>query len=77
MGRQCLMIPGPTPVPVGAALAGAQPMINHRGPEFGALLEEVTGGLKRVLMTAGTVLVFPAAGTGGMEAASVNLISPG
>ena len=64
-------------MPIGAALAGAQPMINHRGPEFGALLKEVTEGLKRVLKTDGTVLVFPAAGTGGMEAAAVNLVSPG
>ena len=77
MERQCLMIPGPTPVPVGAALAGAQPMINHRGPEFGALLSEVTGSLARVLVTHGTVLVFPASGTGGMEASAVNLVSPG
>lgn len=29
------------------------------------------------MMTAGTVLLFPAAGTGGMEAAAVNLVSPG
>jgi aspartate aminotransferase-like enzyme len=77
MERHCLMIPGPTPVPVRAALAGAAPMINHRGPEFGALLREVTEGLQRVLMTGNTVLVFPAAGTGGMEAVAANLVAPG
>ncbi|MDI6825257.1 MAG: alanine--glyoxylate aminotransferase family protein [Bacillota bacterium] len=77
MDRHCLMIPGPTPVPVRAALAGAGPMINHRGPEFGALLREVTERLQRILLTGHTVLMFPAAGTGGMEAVAANLVEPG
>lgn len=75
--RQYLMIPGPTPVPARAALAEAAPMINHRGPEFGALLGEVTGALKRVFRTTHQVLIFPAAGTGAMEAAAANLVAPG
>lgn len=64
-------------MPARAALAEAAPMINHRGPEFGALLGEVTDGLRRVFMTGHTVLVFPAAGTGAMEAVAANLVGPG
>ncbi len=77
MKKQFLMIPGPTPVPHEAALAGARPMINHRGPEFGELLRDVTVMLQAVMRTKNPVLVFPSAGTGGMEAAAVNLIAPG
>ncbi|MCR4400663.1 MAG: alanine--glyoxylate aminotransferase family protein, partial [Syntrophomonadaceae bacterium] len=50
---------------------------NHRGPEFKALLEEVTEGVKGVYKTRNQVVIFPAAGTGAMEAAVVNFISPG
>lgn len=75
--RQYLMIPGPTPVPQTVALAGAAPMINHRGPEFGELLAETTRGLQKILKTQNTVLTFPSAGTGAMEAAAANLTAPG
>ncbi|MCR4427226.1 MAG: alanine--glyoxylate aminotransferase family protein [Firmicutes bacterium] len=75
--HQYLMIPGPTPVPQTVALAGAAPMINHRGPEFGELLKETTRGVQQILKTSNTVLTFPAAGTGAMEAAAVNLMTPG
>lgn len=75
--KQYLLIPGPTPVPTASALAGAAPMINHRSAEFGRLLGNVTGALQRVLQTRNQVLIFPGAGTGAMEAAAVNLISPG
>ena len=37
--KQNLRIPGPTPCPEEVLLAGAQPMINHRGPEFRELDE--------------------------------------
>ncbi|MEW6228254.1 MAG: alanine--glyoxylate aminotransferase family protein [Bacillota bacterium] len=75
--QQYLMIPGPTPVPPAIALAEAAPMINHRGPEFGQLLSEVSRGLQYVLRTENSVLVFPSAGTGAMEAAAANLVAPG
>jgi aspartate aminotransferase-like enzyme len=75
--KQLLMIPGPTPVPQSVLLAGAKPMINHRGPEFAALLAEVTAGLKRVFQTEHDVFILTASGTGGLEAAIVNVLSPG
>jgi len=75
--RQLLMIPGPTPVPQSILLAGARPMINHRGPEFKAALDESTEGLKRVFQTSHEVYILTASGTGGLEAAVVNMLSPG
>jgi aspartate aminotransferase-like enzyme len=52
-------------------------MINHRGPEFAAILGRVTEGLQHFFQTAQPVLGFPSAGSGGMEAAIVNCFSPG
>jgi len=75
--HQNLRIPGPTPVPPTVLLASAKPMINHRGPEFSPLMERITLRLKHFYQTKGDVLVFPSAGTGGMEAAIVNVLSPG
>src|SRR5438270_152666 len=42
-----LRIPGPTPVPARVQRAMDAPMINHRGPEFKALLPELESVLKR------------------------------
>jgi aspartate aminotransferase-like enzyme len=53
------------------------PMINHRGPEFAAILKRVTLRLQYFFQTASPVLTFPASGTGGQECAIVNLFSPG
>lgn len=75
--KQYLQLPGPTPVPPRVLRALSEPMINHRGAEFRELLEEVTAGVKWSFQTENEVYIFPAAGTGGMEAAVVNFISPG
>lgn len=75
--EQNLRIPGPTPVPKEVLQALAQPMINHRGPEFAAILRRVTTRLQYFFQTAAPVLTFPASGTGGQEAAIANLFSPG
>jgi aspartate aminotransferase-like enzyme len=72
-----LRIPGPTPVPPAVLEASARQMIDHRGPEFAALLERVTARLKAIFLTEGDVLLLTASGTGGMEAAIVNTLSPG
>ncbi len=71
------MIPGPTHVPTRVLAAMATPMVNHRGQEFTALHGEVQAGLKRVFGTVGDLVIYPGSGTGGMEAALVNLFSPG
>jgi aspartate aminotransferase-like enzyme len=52
-------------------------MVNHRGPEFAAVLEDVISGLQWALRTSNDVLLYPCSGTGGLEAAVVNTMSPG
>src|SRR6266567_5300544 len=74
---QNLRIPGPTPVPLVVLAELARPVINHRGPEFAAILRRVTTRLQYVFQTTSPVLTFPASGTGGQECALVNLFSPG
>lgn len=74
---QNLRVPGPTPVPARILAEMARPMINHRGPEFAAILRRVTARLQYFFQTASPVLTFPASGTGGQEAAIANLFSTG
>lgn len=52
-------------------------MINHRGPEFRALLHELEAGLRWAFQTENDILIFPASGTGGLESAVGNIVSPG
>jgi aspartate aminotransferase-like enzyme len=52
-------------------------MINHRGPEFAAILRRVVEQLRYFFQTEHEILTFPSAGTGAMEASIVNLFSPG
>ena len=76
-GRHFLQIPGPTNVPDRILRAMAQPTIDHRGPQFAALGNEVLAGIRTVFKTSGPVIVFPSSGTGAWEAALVNVLSPG
>ncbi len=57
--------------------AQAAQMINHRGPEFSAIMKRVTLRLQYFYQTTAPVMTFPASGTGGQECAIVNLFSPG
>jgi aspartate aminotransferase-like enzyme len=75
--QQNLRIPGPTPIPPAVAEAIARPMINHRGPEFAAIITRVSEQLQHFFQTTQPVLGFPASGSGAMEAAVVNSFSPG
>lgn len=75
--EQNLRVPGPTPVPAEILAAQAAPMINHRGPEFSALMKRVTPRLQYFFQTKSPVLTYPASGTGGQECAIVNVFSPG
>src|SRR5579872_5690121 len=74
---QNLRVPGPTPIPSEVLHALANPMINHRGPEFAAILRRVTLRLQYFFQTTSPLMTFPASGTGGQEAAIANLFSPG
>jgi len=72
-----LRIPGPTALPASVKEAGGRQMINHRGPEFKALLERLQAGMKPYFGTTGDIAILSCAGTGGLEAAIVNTLSPG
>jgi len=72
-----LRIPGPTPCPEEVLAEMSRQMINHRGPEFARLMESVTAKLKIICQTKNDVLILTGAGTGGLEAAVVNTLSPG
>jgi len=72
-----LRIPGPTPLPERVVRSMNRPMIDHRGPEFAAILAEITAGAKRVFKTKNDLLLLTSSGTGGLESAVANLVSPG
>lgn len=76
-GRHFLQIPGPTNVPDRILRAMDYPTIDHRGPTFQKLGQELLEGVRAVFRTAGPVVIYPASGTGAWEAALVNTLSPG
>jgi len=77
MRKNYLLTPGPTPLPPSVCEAMARPIIHHRTPQFQAILKEATEGLKYVFQTANDVFILCSSGTGAMEAAVTNLLSPG
>ena len=74
---QNLRVPGPTPLPREALEAQSAPMIDHRGSEFAELLREISTGLAALIGTSGEVLLLTGSGSGALEAAVVNTLSPG
>ncbi|HEY8633265.1 MAG TPA: alanine--glyoxylate aminotransferase family protein [Candidatus Limnocylindrales bacterium] len=72
-----LRIPGPTALPPTVREAGGRQMINHRGPEFAAMLGRILDGMKPFFGTTSDVAMLTCAGSGGLEAAIVNTLSPG
>jgi aspartate aminotransferase-like enzyme len=71
-----LRIAGPTPCPPEILAAVSKQMINHRGPEMAAMMKRVIERLQHFLETRNDVLLVSASGTGGLEAAVVNTLSP-
>ncbi|MDY6782881.1 MAG: alanine--glyoxylate aminotransferase family protein [Cyanobacteriota bacterium] len=76
-GKQMLMIPGPTPVSEAVLRAMAQHPIGHRSPEYGKIQAEVTENLNWLHQTQHNVQMLTVSGTGAMEAAIINFLSPG
>ncbi|MGB9846339.1 MAG: pyridoxal-phosphate-dependent aminotransferase family protein, partial [Desulfotomaculales bacterium] len=75
--KQYLLIPGPTPVPPSVQAAMAKPVFGHRSEDFARLYERIEEKLKKIFQTKNEVFVLTCSGTGGMEAAVANTISPG
>lgn len=76
--KSFLMIPGPTPVPESVLLELAKHPIGHRSKEFSDILMSCTENLKYVgKAKESDVFILTTSGTGAMDAAIANTISPG
>jgi aspartate aminotransferase-like enzyme len=76
MRKIYLLTPGPTPLPPKVSEAMSRPIFHHRTPQFQAILKEASEGLKYVFQTKNDVFILASSGTGAMEAAVINLLSP-
>src|SRR5579885_819037 len=77
MKKYILLTPGPTPLPPAVSQAMAQPILHHRTKEFGEMFDAVIKDMQYVYRTKSTVVMITTSGTGTMEAAVANLLSPG
>src|SRR5262245_10248261 len=75
--RNILLTPGPTMIPQEVYAAMGRPIIHHRTPQFQKNIQEVIEGLQYVFQTKNEIYLLTCSGTGGMEAAVCNLLSPG
>ncbi len=71
------MIPGPTNVPARVMRAMINPIINHRSDDFRSLYREVREKSKKIFQTENDMVILTTSGTGGVEAAVVNLVRKG
>jgi aspartate aminotransferase-like enzyme len=72
-----LFIPGPVTCSEEVLAAVAQPMIDHRGPEFARILNRIASGMQPIFGTKNEVVILGCSGSGGLEAAVGNLFGPG
>ncbi|MFK7993310.1 MAG: L-aspartate--glyoxylate aminotransferase BhcA [Granulosicoccus sp.] len=77
-GQNPVFIPGPTNIPDTLRAAMNVQTVDHRSPGFSEVLVPLFDDLKKVFNTSeGSIVTFPASGTGGWEAAMTNTLSPG
>lgn len=72
-----LLAPGPVPVPPAVLAAMNEKVLHHRTPAFEKILKDSWRGLKTVFATKQPVHILAGTGSAAMEAAVVNLLSPG
>ncbi|HEX9758042.1 MAG TPA: alanine--glyoxylate aminotransferase family protein [Nitrospiria bacterium] len=77
MQKRYLLAPGPTAVPSEVLMAMSRPMIHHRSADFEPVVASVREDLKWIFQTTQDVMIIASSGTGGMEAAVSNFLSPG
>jgi aspartate aminotransferase-like enzyme len=75
--KERLFTPGPTPLLMDAQARAMISNFNHRTEEFRQLLRETVENLRYYFGTRNDVLIFASSGTGAMEGAISNLLSPG
>ena len=77
MKDDILLTPGPTPLPPQVREALGRPIIHHRTSQYRAVFKRALQGMQSIMQTAQPVYCLTSSGTGAMEAAVVNLLSPG
>ncbi len=75
--KEFLMIPGPTPVPDEVLHALAKHPLGHRTKEFSKIFMQATTALKQLASCQDDAFILTSSGTGAMEAAIANTLSPG
>jgi aspartate aminotransferase-like enzyme len=77
MFKSRIMTPGPTQLLPEAQVAMAGPMPHHRTKAFRKIFSETRSLLQYFFDTHNDILIFASSGTGVMEGAMANLLSPG
>jgi aspartate aminotransferase-like enzyme len=75
--KERLFTPGPTPLLMEAQARTLTATLHHRTEAFRQLMRETLENLKYFFDTRNDVLMFTSSGTGAMEGAFANLLSPG
>lgn len=75
--KNYLMIPGPTPVPPTVFAAMSRPIGGHRTDEFAKMHQRIVEKLQKVVQTKNDIFVVTHSGTGALETAIANTVSPG
>ena len=75
--KERLFTPGPTPLLMEAQARALTASLHHRTGAFRQLMRETIEGLQYYFNTRNEVLIFTSSGTGAMEGAMANLVSPG
>ena len=75
--KERLFTPGPTPLLLEAQLRALTMTLHHRTDAFRTLMRETLENLRYYFHTKNDVIVFASSGTGAMEGAVSNLLSPG
>ena len=75
--KERLFTPGPTPLLMEAQLRALTMTLHHRTDAFRTLMRETLDSLQYYFNTRNDVVVFASSGTGAMEGAVSNLLSPG
>jgi len=75
--KERLFTPGPTPLLMEAQARALTATLHHRTEAFRQIMRESLENLKYFFNTANDMLIFTSSGTGAMEGAVANLLSPG
>ncbi len=77
MAKYRLFTPGPVEVPEDILAENGKRFPYHRDQSFADVMNKVAENFKKIMFTDSRIFFFTSSGTGGMEAALVNLFSEG